>query len=367
MNTLSSLLTKLKRDATKKPLTILNVCGGHERTISFSGIRKPLQPYVDLIPGPGCPVCVCPEEDIFLAVQLALQAHTRVLTFGDMMRVPCNAPKGEPRSLAEARSLGGNAHAIASPMEVLDYAAKHPEAEIVFFAVGFETTMAPVAALVAQGLPENVKMLLSGRRTWPIVEALLQEGQHRFESIIAPGHVATIMGCDEWRAASNKFGINTVVAGFTPEQILHAIEALVSNHNKYEPQFKNIYPQVVTEKGNEKAKRVLDEVFEIVETPWRGMGHVANSGYALREPYRDFDIRPRSTLEMVSRKRMGQMPAGCACTEVVMGKTRPNDCPLYEKVCVPSRPIGPCMVSDEGACHIWWQSGVRNESNHAYS
>ena len=195
----------------------MNVCGGHERSISMAGLRGALPPQVELIPGPGCPVCVCPEEDIYAAIQLARRADVTVAAFGDMLRVPCNAPKAEPRSLEQAKAAGGDVRPVSSPEEVRVIAESMPGREVVFFAAGFETTTAPVAGLIAQGLPPNLSVLLSGRLTWPAVAMLLEGELPGFNALIAPGHVATVMGPEEWSFVAEKHEIPAAVAGFNSE------------------------------------------------------------------------------------------------------------------------------------------------------
>ena len=182
---------------------LMNVCGGHERSITMAGLRGALPEQVELIPGPGCPVCICPEEDIYAAIQLARRDDVIVTAFGDMLRVPCNAPKAEPRSLEQAKAGGGDVRPLSSPEEVLPIAQNNPDKEVVFFAAGFETTIAPVAGLVAHGsqtgLPPNLSILISGRLTWPAVALLLESDTPGFDALIAPGHVSTVMGrevCD---------------------------------------------------------------------------------------------------------------------------------------------------------------------------
>ncbi|MBT8041353.1 MAG: hydrogenase formation protein HypD, partial [Gammaproteobacteria bacterium] len=208
-------------------IRVMNVCGGHERSITMAGLRGALPDQVELIPGPGCPVCVCPEEDLYAAIQLARRQDVIVAAFGDMLRVPCNAPKSEPRSLEQARAAGGDVRPLSSPEEVLPIARDNPGHEVVFFAAGFETTVAPVAALVAQGLeadlPSNLSILLSGRLTWPAVAMLLDSGTPGFDALIAPGHVSTVMGPEEWEFVVDRHNIPAAIAGFRPDTMLAAM------------------------------------------------------------------------------------------------------------------------------------------------
>ena len=191
-------LQRIRRLALSGPVKIMNVCGGHERSIAQAGLRSLLPEGVELIPGPGCPVCVCPEEDVYAAIRIALDHDVVLATFGDMLRVPANVGKGEIRSLEQAKAAGADVRPIASPLEAVAIADAEPGRTVVFFAAGFETTMAPVAAMVSERLPKNLLLLLSGRRTWPAVAMLLASGPPGFDALIAPGHVSTVMGPEEW-------------------------------------------------------------------------------------------------------------------------------------------------------------------------
>jgi len=343
---------------------VMNVCGGHERSITMAGLRGALPDSVELIPGPGCPVCVCPEEDIYAAIQLAWRKNVILAAFGDMLRVPCNAPKSEPRSLEQARAAGGDVRPLSSPEEVLPIARDNPDRDVVFFAAGFETTMAPVAGLVAQGQskawPANLSLLLSGRLTWPAVSLLLDSGEAGFDALIAPGHVATVMGPEEWAFVSERHGIPSAIAGFTPESLLAALYSVLRQVVEQRPFLDNCYPQLVRPGGNPTARDTLSLVMDVVDANWRGIGVIPasgfelNSGFAAQDARIRFDIQPDE-----DRKRAGEMPPGCDCAKVVLGRIYPNECALYGKACTPRKPVGPCMVSDEGACRIWWASGVR--------
>ena len=200
----------LPLDATVR---VMNVCGGHERSISMAGLRGALPKQVELIPGPGCPVCVCPEEDIYSAIQIALNEDVILVAFGDMLRVPVNAPKKDPRSLEQAKAAGADIRPIASPADAVRIARAHPGRRVVFFAAGFETTTAPVAAMADEGMPDNLLLLMSGRLTWPAVAMLLDSGSPGFDCLIAPGHVATIMGPEEWQFVVDKHGLPAVPRG----------------------------------------------------------------------------------------------------------------------------------------------------------
>ncbi len=338
----------------------MNVCGGHERSISQAGLRGALPKQIELIPGPGCPVCVCPEEDVYQAIQLALNEQIILLAFGDMLRVPVNVPKGEPRSLDQAHAAGADIRPIASPIEALKIARENPERKIIFFAAGFETTTAPVAALLVEGIPENLSILLSGRLTWPAVSMLLDSGTPGFNALVAPGHVATIMGPEEWEFVVDKHHIPSAVAGFTPESLLAATYSVLRQQIDQRLFLDNCYPELVRPGGNPSARKHLETALDVVDANWRGIGTIPKSGYALKGVYERWDARKRyPDYASESRRRAGQMPPGCDCAAVVLGKKYPNECRLYGEACTPRNPVGPCMVSDEGACRIWWSSGLR--------
>lgn len=349
----------------EKPLRIMNVCGGHERSITHSGLRGALPGNIELIPGPGCPVCVCPEEDIYQAMQLALQDKVILVAFGDMLRVPVNVPKNEPRSLVEAQAAGADVRPIASPTEAKLIAEQNPERHVVFFAAGFETTTAPVAALLAEGIPDNLFILLSGRLTWPAVAMLLDSGTPGFDALVAPGHVSTIMGPEEWLFVVDRHHLPAAVAGFTSESLLAAFYSVLRQLQSGERFLDNCYPEVAHAGGNATAIRLLNETLDIVDANWRGIGIIPHSGYALKPQFALHDARLQfqdhnhADSDHPGRRRAGQMPPGCDCAQVVLGKIYPNQCRLFGSACTPRHPIGPCMVSDEGACRIWWSGGVR--------
>jgi len=350
-------------------LRVMNVCGGHERSITMAGLRGALPDQVELIPGPGCPVCVCPEEDIYAAIQLARRDDVIVVAFGDMLRVPCNAPKAEPRSLEQAKAGGGDVRPVSSPEEVLAIAQANPDREVVFFAAGFETTTAPVAGLIAnglnEGLPANLSVLLSGRLTWPAVAMLLDSGTPGFDALVAPGHVSTVMGPEEWEFVPKQHGIPAAVAGFNPDSLLAALYSVLRQVIENRPFLDICYTAVAQAGGNPTAQAVLDQVMDVTDANWRGIGVIPESGFTLKAELGDLDARVRFSINPdEDRKRAGEMPPGCDCARVVLGKIYPNECILYGKACTPRKPIGPCMVSDEGACRIWWASGLR-ESKHA--
>ena len=361
MTTGAEWLERIRALPLPPSIKVMNVCGGHERSITTAGLRKAIPSNIELVPGPGCPVCICPEEDIYEAIQLALHEGVILVAYGDMLRVPVNAPRSEPRSLEQAKAAGADVRPIASPLEAAKIATDHPSRQVVFLAAGFETTTAPAAALLAQGAPDNLLFLMSGRLTWPAVAMLLDSGEPGFEVLIAPGHVSTVMGPEEWEFVARDHRIPTAVAGFAPESLLAALYSVLRQKLEGKCFLDNCYPQVVRPGGNKVAQRCMQQTMDVVDANWRGIGSIPKSGYALKPHLAAHDSRQqlRSYTEM-SRKRAGEMPPGCDCARVVLGKIYPNQCRLYGLACTPRSPIGPCMVSDEGACRIWWADGVRD-------
>lgn len=339
----------------------MNVCGGHERSITLAGLRSALPTSVELIPGPGCPVCVCPEEDVYQAIQIALREPVILVTFGDMLRVPVNAARGDIRTLEQARTAGADIRPIASPLEAVALAKAEPDKQVVFFAAGFETTMAPVAAMVAAGIPGNLGLLLSGRLTWPAVSMLLASDTPGFHGLVAPGHVATVMGAHEWNFVPQQHRIPAAVAGFSAESLLSAFYSVLRQIASGKLFLDNCYSEVVSEQGNTRAQSVMRAVFTISDANWRGIGVIPASGFALQAAYQAHDARVQFShlMDSTQRKRAGAMPPGCDCAQVVLGRIYPNECRLYGGGCNPRNPVGPCMVSEEGACRIWWSGGLR--------
>ena len=354
-------LEQLRDLAVERRIRIMNVCGGHERAISIAGLRTAIPGNIELVPGPGCPVCICPEEDVFEAIQLALHEDIILVAFGDMLRVPVNVPKREPRSLEQARAAGGDIRPIASPTDAVRIAADNPTRKVVFFAAGFETTTAPVAAMLAEGVPENLFVLLSGRLTWPAIAVLLDSETPGFDALIAPGHVSTVMGPEDWQFVVDKHRLPTAIAGFRPDTLLAAMYSVIRQLRDGRVFLDNCYPEVVRPGGNREARRQLATVMQVCDANWRGVGVIPDSGFRLRAEFAAHDAREQfSSYADDARKRVGEMPPGCDCAKVVLGKVYPNQCRLYGLACTPRKPAGPCMVSDEGACRIWWSAGYRD-------
>ncbi|MBA2659370.1 MAG: hydrogenase formation protein HypD [Nitrosospira sp.] len=356
-------LEKIHALPLDRRVRIMNVCGGHERSITMAGIRSALPKTVELIAGPGCPVCVCPEEDVYQAIQLALRADVILIAFGDMLRVPVNVPQKEVRSLEQAKAAGADIRPIASLREAVKIAQQNPGRAVVFFAAGFETTTAPVAAMLLEGVPDNLFVLLSARRTWPAVAMLLDSDTPGFDGLVAPGHVSTVMGPEEWNFVVEKHGIPTAVAGFNPVSLLAAMYSVLRQLLEGKRFLDNCYPELVRPGGNRSAQAQIAQALDDTDANWRGIGTIPASGFVLDPCFSQHDARTQfPDFDLEGRKRAGQMPAGCECASVVLGKINPNECKIYGRACTPKTPIGPCMVSDEGACRIWWAAGVRENA-----
>lgn len=340
-------------------MRILNVCGGHERSITEFGLRSLLPDWVKLLPGPGCPVCVCPEESIYQAIRIATDHPVTLVAFGDMLRVPANVGRNEPASLVAARALGADIRPIASPLEAISLAKDLAPRPVVFFAAGFETTLAPVAAMLADSrLPDNLFLLPAARLTWPAVAHLLHD-ETPFEGMIAPGHVAAIMGANEWRFVAEQHHIPVSVSGFSADSLLTSLHTVICHALAGRAVLDNCYARVVRPEGNLQAQKLISDAFEITDSMWRGIGIIPASGFMLATRHASRDATALFPIEDLHRRRAGEMPAGCDCAEVLLAHKQPDQCRLYGTGCTPEHPVGPCMVSDEGACHIWWSAAPR--------
>jgi len=324
---------------------IMNVCGSHEHTIAFSGLRSLLPENLELIPGPGCPVCVCPEGDIVNAIELSKRDDVLIVSYGDMLRVPT----GHGSIISEGR----NYRMVTSPSEAMMIAMKNPDKKVVFFSIGFETTTAPTAAILEAGVPENFYILSAHRLTPVVMEVLVRDEEIGIDGFIAPGHVSAIIGANAWRVFSEKYNIPTVVAGFDPENVLMGIAELLRQIREKRPVTSNVYRSVVRPEGNTQAQRLIEKFFRVSDARWRGIGVIPDSGLELRDEYAQIDAK-----RVFDLKDEGEhTTTGCICGRVIMGRAYPSDCKLFRKACSPQDPKGPCMVSMEGACNIWYRSG----------
>ena len=335
------------RLAPVDPLKIVHVCGTHEMAITRNGLRRFLPETVDLLEGPGCPVCVTPARDIDTAIEIA-RTGAILCTFGDMIRVP-----GSEQSLDEARSEGCDVRTILSAADAVAI-TRETDREVVFFAVGFETTAPMTAAILLDHSPPNLSVLASHKVIPPALVALLDLPNNRIGAYLAPGHVSTIIGTGPYEAWLTDRRIPVVIGGFEPLDILYAIALILRQHRDGTPKVENGYPRAVDAEGNPAAQKLLDEVFEIADVGWRGIGVIPSSGLRLREPFRDCDASERFQIDVPEGK--DEVP-GCRCPDILTARAVPSDCPLFAVRCTPTSPVGPCMVGAEGACSIWFRYG----------
>ena len=329
-----------------KKLRIMEVCGTHTHEMFRLGIRGLLPESIDLISGPGCPVCVTPVGYIDEAVMLALEKNAVICTFGDLIRVP-----GTEMSLAGARSRGGDIRPVYSPLDAVEMAKNEPDRQIVFLAVGFETTTpsACIAVKKARKLGLDNFSILAANKTMPNAYKALMNS---VDAYLYPGHVNAITGtavCEEMK----KLGVSGVVAGFTASELITAIAVIIEKSKTGEPFFVNCYPRVVTAEGNIPAQKLMAEVMEPCDSEWRGLGVIPMSGMKLRDEYSELDARIKFDLPKIS----GKANPACRCGDVLQGKCKPSDCKVFGKVCTPQHPVGACMVSTEGACSAYYQYG----------
>ena len=330
---------------------IMNFCGTHEWTITHYGIRSVLPRGIELIAGPGCPVCVTPGGYVEELARLSMEGFT-ILTYGDAYRLPAT-PSSPIRSLEHARREGGRVEVVYSFVDAISRARRRRGESFVFFAVGFETTMPSTSIpLVTGAVPENLLILSAYRLTPPIMRFLLEKVRGvELHGIIAPGHVSAVLGSDAWRFLPEEFFIPTVVAGFEPVDILLAVLEILRQVYEGSARLVNEYTRVVRAEGNPVAKRAMWSVHEPVDAYWRGIGVVPRSGAGIRDRYSRWDAEKQ--LGIRRPEAFEDVMPGCICGSVVLGKARPTDCPLFMKRCTPETPYGPCMVSSEGTCRIW--------------
>jgi hydrogenase expression/formation protein HypD len=336
----------------ERRITIMEVCGTHTVSIFRSGIRSILPEKLKLLSGPGCPVCVTDQGYIDTMMQLADRADCLIATYGDMIRVP-----GSEGSL-ETRASRGNVKVVLSSEDALQLARDNPDKTVVFIAVGFETTTPASAVVVQEAASEGIAnfcILSNHKLVIPAVRALLGGMNDRIDAFLCPGHVSVIIGSDAYEEIVRDYRRPCVVAGFEPLQIVEGLAEICRQLAAGTPEVKSIYKAVVTSEGNAAAQRIIAECFGPVDGYWRGIGKIAKSTLALREPYSQFDAYKRFGLE----DKPGEEIRGCRCGEVLCGLIEPIQCPLFGTRCTPQKPIGPCMVSSEGTCAAWFKYGRR--------
>ena len=338
-----------------QPVKIMNFCGTHEWTTVHYGLRFLLPPNVRLIAGPGCPVCVTPASCVDAAIRAAMEGNV-VYTFGDAFRL---MGSGSPSSLQEARAAGADVRVIYSFLDAVRDAGSHGR-ESVFLGIGFETTAPSYAILLEAGrVPDNLRIIPACRLTPPsmrhVMEFHLERGEIPVSGVIAPGHVSTVIGAAEWEFLPREYGVPVVVAGFEPLDVLLAVAKILQMLASGRPGMEIEYRRLVSREGNPMAKRAIAKVFEVSDAVWRGLGRIPASGLLLREEYREHELPPGD-------EGSGGVPDGCRCPDIIAGIAVPSDCPLFMRVCRPDRPLGPCMVSSEGACSIWAREGAGRPS-----
>lgn len=342
------LKKKIEAEVVNEPIKIMNFCGTHEFTVTYYGLRSLMPEGIELIAGPGCPVCVTPAREIDEAIEISYQAA--VVTYGDMYKVP-----GTRASLAEAKAAGGEVHVVYGFRDAVMLASSRPNKDFVFFAVGFETTAPSVASYIVENkVPRNLYLLVSYRITVPIMRYVLESKIHKLHGVVAPGHVSTIVGASAWKFVPEEFGVPLVVAGFEPLDVIVAIYEILQQIYDGKPRLVNEYGRVVTWHGNLKAKSYVNRAFDATDGLWRGIGIVPKSVWRLKEEFSSLDARRKYNVQI---EHSIDIKPGCKCAEITLGLAKPTDCRYFGKACTPEHPIGPCMVSSEGACSIWFKYG----------
>jgi hydrogenase expression/formation protein HypD len=331
--------------------TIMEICGGQTHAIVKHGIDYLLPPEIELVHGPGCPVCVTPLEMIDKAHAIASRPEVIFCSFGDMLRVP-----GSQTDLLRLRSHGADVRVVYSPLDCLRIARAYPERQVVFFAIGFETT-APANAMTvyqAQQLGiQNFSMLVSHVRVPPAIASILQSPQNRVQGFLGPGHVCTVMGYKEYEAISARYHVPVVVTGFEPLDILEGVCRVVQQLEGGRAEVHNQYSRVVQRAGNLAAHQLIGRVFEVCDQKWRGVGTIPKSGYRLGQAFRDYDAAQRFAVEAIETHE----PSICISGSILQGLKKPHACPAFGKACTPQHPLGATMVSAEGACAAYYNYG----------
>jgi hydrogenase expression/formation protein HypD len=334
------------------PYKFMEVCGGHTHTIYKHGIENVLPPTVELVHGPGCPVCVIPMGRVDDAVAVAKTPNTIFTSFGDMMRVP-----GGKENLLEAKAQGADVRMVYSPLDALRIAEANPDKEVVFFAVGFETTAPSTAVTVLKARQRNIKnfsVFCNHVTIVPPLKAILESPDLRLHGFLGPGHVSTVIGNRPYRFVPAQYGLPLVTAGFEPLDILQSIEMLLKQINEGRCEVENQYTRAVSDEGNPRALAILQEVFELrPHFEWRGLGFISQSALKLNADYADFDAELRFAVPGI---RVAD-PKACQCGEVLKGVIKPWECKVFGTACTPETPIGTCMVSSEGACAAYYNYG----------
>jgi len=330
-------------------IRLMEVCGTHTVSIFRNGIRSVLPKSISLISGPGCPVCVTDQRDIDAFIALAKTKNTIIATFGDLIRVP-----GTNSSLQKEQADGRDIRIVYSTMDALKIARQHPDKNVIFLGVGFETTTPTIAASLISAKQSNISnyyVYAAHKLVPPALFALMETIGVNIDGFLLPGHVSVIIGTDAYLPFFQKYPIPCAIAGFEPADILLAILRLIEQIAAGRPQLENCYPRAVTPRGNPKARQIVDTVFEACDAPWRGIGVIANSGLCIRKEFEQFDAQKQFDIQVPESVPL----KGCACGDILTGKRTPPECALYKKACTPETPVGPCMVSTEGTCAAYFK------------
>jgi len=341
------LLEDIHQTVTQ-PWALMEVCGGQTHSIIRHGIDQLIPDKIEMIHGPGCPVCVTPLELIDKALEIASRPDVIFCSFGDMLRVP-----GSGRDLFQVKSAGGDVRVVYSPLDALKLARENPDKQVVFFGIGFETTAPPNAMTVYQAKRlgvANFSMLVSHVRVPPAIEAIMTSPTCRVQGFLAAGHVCSVMGTEEYPPLAEKFQIPIVVTGFEPLDILEGIRLTVGQLERGEHEVENAYGRVVLPEGNPAARALVEDVFQVTDRGWRGIGVIPDSGWRLAEKYREFDAEYRFDVTDIDTEESSV----CRSGEVLQGLIKPHECAAFGKECTPRNPLGATMVSSEGACAAYY-------------
>jgi hydrogenase expression/formation protein HypD len=353
---LAQRLAHIVDEADGKPMSVMHVCGSHEQAIARFGLRSAFPKDLDVIMGPGCPVCVTDLPEVDEAVVLARQG-VHIASYGDMLRVP-----GSVQSLTDTQSDGSNIHVVYSPQQAVELARAMPDAQVVFFASGFETTAVATAAMIVEGnLPPNFSVLSAHKYIPPVMEIVAEMPRTRVEGFLAAGHAATITGWGIFERFVERHKLPVVVAGFEPADIMAGLVELATLVRDRTPRVVNTFPRCVTREGNLPAQEQLWRVFRSIGGQWRGIAHVPNGNLRLREEWSHVDARKRFDIDLTTLWDYAppRLAADCICGDIMAGIKSPKDCKLFGGECMPDSPVGACMVSTEGTCRIWQQYGGR--------
>lgn len=354
-NLIEKITKKIQNLMPPDEINIMEVCGTHTRSFFRFGLHKLLPNNLRLIAGPGCPVCVSSQEYIDKAIAYAKDKDTLILTFGDMLRVP-----GTKSTLEKERARGANVSVVYSALDAVSLAAKNPYKpykKVIFLAVGFETTAPTIALSILMAKKENLKNLFffsSLKLIPPAMAHLVKDHRLTLSGFLCPGHVSSIIGTRPYAFIPKRYKIGCVVSGFEPLDILEGIYFLIQQIVEHKPRVANQYIRVVTPGGNLKAKNLISRVFRVNEATWRGLGRIPKSGLKLRDEFSQFDVEKVMPLNL-KHKTLNIQQKKCRCGEVLKGLLEPPECALFNKACSPQHPVGPCMVSSEGACNAYYK------------